>query len=448
MRNPVTTIIGAASTTFGPKVLRDIRNHPDIYGAEYRFVDINPERLDVYTKLARGMNKTLPTPAIIKADTERCNLLPGSDYVIVSVDTGHYSTWRNDFELPAALGSKQVIGELGGPGGMFHALRQIPLHLEIAKDIAELAPNATVFVLSNPLNRICLALHRYGNLKQIIGLCHGVEVGTHLYLNKILNIDGDELEPIAAGVNHFTWILELRRKSTGEDLYPLLKETLAKAPPDNQMMCRKIMDIYGYFLGVLDSHSGEYIPYAYDFDIPPMNFDVHLDNEHKRWEYLTDLANDRAEWDKFEAKYGSQEDIPEELRLDEIFSPRTWADTLIWPIINAVETNQRHWMPAVNMLNHGQIDNLPRDIFVETPAIVDSTGVQPVGVGALPKPLAAFNRRDIDQMELIVEAAVKGDRNLLLQAMYLDPVTISVRNTEKILDEMLKINAEYLPQFK
>jgi len=448
MKKPVTTIIGAASTTFGPKVLRDIRNHPDIHGAEYRLVDINQERLDVYTKLADRMNQTLATPVTLKSTTDRRELLAGSDYIVLSVDTGHYSTWRNDYELPASYGHKQIIGELGGPGGMFHAMRQIPLHLEIAKDIAELAPDATVFVLSNPLNRICLALVGYSEVKEVIGLCHGVEMAIYLYLNKLLGIDGDDMETVAAGINHFTWILELRRKSNGEDLYPLLKETLAKAAPDNQMMTRKLLDVFGYFLGTLDSHAGEYIPYAYDFDIPPMNFDAYLDNEHKRWDYLKELANDQAQWDKFDQKYGSQAAISEELRLDELFAPRSWADTLIWPIINAVVTNKRHWMPAVNMVNHGQIDNLPRDIFVETPAIADSTGVQPVGVGALPKPLAAFLQRDIDQMELIVEGAVKGDRNLILQAMYLDPSTFSVRNTEKILDEMLKINAEYLPQFK
>jgi alpha-galactosidase len=448
MKKPVTTIIGAASTTFGPKVLRDIRNHPDIHGAEYRLVDINQDRLDVYTKLADRMNQTLATPVTFKSTTDRRELLAGSDYIVLSVDTGHYSTWRNDYELPASLGHKQIIGELGGPGGMFHAMRQIPLHLEIAKDIAELAPDATVFVLSNPLNRICLALERYSDVKEVIGLCHGVEMAIYLYLNKLLGIDGDDMETVAAGINHFTWILELRRKSNGEDLYPLLKETLAKAAPDHQMMTRKLLNVFGYFLGTLDNHAGEYIPYAYDFDIPPMNFDAYLDNEHKRWDYLKELANDQAEWDKFDQKYGSQTAISEELRLDELFAPRSWADTLIWPIINAVATNKRHWMPAVNMLNHGQIDNLPRDIFVETPAIADSTGVQPVGVGALPKPLAAFLRRDIDQMELIVEGAVKGDRSLILQAMYLDPSTISVRNTEKILDEMLKLNAEYLPQFK
>ena len=78
---------------------------------------------------------------------------------------------------------------------------------------------------------------------------------------------------------------------------------------------------------------------------------------------------------------------------------------------------------------------------------MDASGVRLLHIGELPKPLAAFCRRDIDQMELIVEAAVKGDRNLVLQAMLLDPVVDSVSAAERIVDRMLKLQAEYLPQF-
>lgn len=99
-------------------------------------------------------------------------------------------------------------------------------------------------------------------------------------------------------------------------------------------------------------------------------------------------------------------------------------------------------------MNNGTITNLPQDVFVETPAVVDASGTWPVNIGELPKPCAAFCRRDIEQMELTVEAGVKGDRNLALQAMLLDPVCDSVNTAERVLDEMLKLNAQYLPQFK
>ena len=445
---PTITIIGAASTTFGPKVLRDILNHPQVGGSTLRFVDINEERLSIYDKLARKLNQFLKSPISIESSTDRREALAGSDYVIITVDTGHYHTWQQDFNVPAKYGSRQILGELGGPGGLFHSLRQIPLHLEIARDIEALCPDATIMVESNPLNRICLALERHANLGQILGLCHGVEMALYLFLNRIMGIDGDDMEVTAAGTNHLTWILDLRHKQSGENLLPLMKQSLRDMDGDEQSLSRKLLDVYGYFSGTLDSHAGEYIPYAWEFyGLKGIDFAGHLQQEANRWQYLNDLVNNDAQWDIFEQAYGDQSDLSPELRLDPFFAPRSWADTLAFPIIAANISNTFHRLPAVNMLNSGQISNLPRDIFVETPAVADGSGIYPMAIGALPRPLAAFSRRDIDQTELIVEAAVHGDRNLVLQAALLDPVAESVLRAEAMVDEMLQLNAQYLPQF-
>ncbi len=445
---PKITIIGAASTTFGPKVLRDILNHSQLSGSRLCFVDINEERLAIYAKLAQKLNQYLVVPIDIKATTDRRAVLPGSDYVIITVDTGHYHTWQQDFSVPVKFGSRQILGELGGPGGLFHSLRQIPLHLEIARDINELCPGAMVMVTSNPLNRICLALERHANLGPILGLCHGVEMALYLYLNRVMGVAGDDMAVTAAGTNHLTWILDLRHKHTGEDLLPLMKERLSQVDDDEQSLSRKLLDVYGYFPGTLDSHAGEYISYAWEFyGIKGIDFSGHLEQEANRWQYLRDLANNDAEWDKFEQAYGDQSELSAELRLDPFFAPRSWADTLAFPIIAAMTANKLHRLPAVNMLNTGQISNLPLGIFVETPAVVDSGGIYPLSMGELPGPLAAFCRRDIDQTELIVEAAVRGDRTLVLQAALLDPVAESVTQAEAMIDEMLRLNADYLPQF-
>ena len=120
---------------------------------------------------------------------------------------------------------------------------------------------------------------------------------------------------------------------------------------------------------------------------------------------------------------------------------------MAFPIIAAIESHTLHRMPAVNLLNAGIIANLPPGVFVEAPAVVDGSGIHPLCIGDLPRPLAAFCRRDVDQMELIVEAAVQGDRNLILQAMLLDPVVDSVRVAERVLAEMMQAQAAYLPQF-
>ena len=363
--------------------------------------------MTIYDKLAHKLNERLNVPIHIESTTDRREALAGSDYVIITVDTGHYRTWQQDFSVPVKYGSRQILGELGGPGGLFHSLRQIPLHLEIARDIRELCPDAMVMVTSNPLNRICLALERYADIGHILGLCHGVEMALYLFLNRVMGIDGDEMEVTAAGTNHLTWILDLRHKGSGKDLLPLMKASLKGMKSDEQSLSRKFLDVFGYFPGTLDSHAGEYISYAWEFyGIKGIDFSGHLTQETNRWRYLNDLANNDAEWDKFEQAYGDQSDLSAELRLDPFFAPRSWADTLAIPIIAATTANEFHRLPAINMLNAGQINNLPRDVFVETPAVVDGSGIYPVSMGDLPGPLAAFNRRDIDQTELIVEAAV------------------------------------------
>lgn len=444
---PVITIIGAASTTFGPRILRDVLNHPQIHGADLRFVDINEGRLEVYTQLAKRLNSFRQLDLSITASNDRKTVLTGSDYVIISVDTGHYNTWRQDFEIPVQHGIRQIYGELGGPGGLFHSLRQIPLHLDIAKDIELLCPKAMVMVTSNPLNRICLALERYSNVGQVVGLCHGVEMALYLYLNNVLGIEGDDLDAVAAGTNHFTWILNLRQKSTGKDLLPQMKEKLLAIKEDKQGLSRKLLEVYGYFPATLDSHVGEYISFAYEFGMRGLDFDAYLNEEVNRWNYLKHLASSDEAWESYDKKYGNQSALSEELRIDDFFAPKNWADTLAIPIINAIHTHERHYMPAINLVNDGTISNLPADVFVEAPAVVDGNGIQPVRIGELPKPLASFIRRDIDQMELIVEAAVTGNRNLVLQAMLLDPVVDHVGNAERVLDHMLRANEPYLPQF-
>ena len=173
-----------------------------------------------------------------------------------------------------------------------------------------------------------------------------------------MGIDGDDMEVTAAGTNHLTWILDLRRKETGEDLLPLMKDCLSRLDDDEQSLSRKLLEVYVYFPGTLDSHAGEYISYAWEFcGTKGIDFSRHLEQEANRWKYLRALANNDAEWDKFEQAYGDQSELSAELRLDPFFAPRSWADTLAFPIIAALTAKEFIRLPAVNMLKTGQIND-------------------------------------------------------------------------------------------
>lgn len=444
-RKPVVTLIGAAGVTFGPKVLRDLIHYPELAGMTVRFMDIDERRLTILDRLARRLLAQAELEVGIESTTDRAAALAGADYVLVSVDTARWDTWKADYQIPRQLGIRQVTGELGGPGGLFHSLRQIPLHLEIGRDIARICPEAMVMIESNPLNRICLALRRYTKVGQVVGLCHGVEI-VQAHFSRLLGIGVDEMVATAAGTNHFTWILDLRRRDTGEDLYPELREKLRDYDPNWEPLSRKLFEIYGYYPAPGDAHIGEYLPYAHEFVDAGEDFlDRAADDAAARWEYLDRVS--RGEKVEAEEYLETQTGEQEELRLKRFFSPRDWTDTLAFPIFSSVYTNQTRIMPAVNLLNEGTIANLPADVFVETPAVVNSSGLRPIRIGNLPKPLAALCRRDIEQTELTVEAAVQGDRRLVLQAMLLDPVVDSVSAAEKTLEALLKTHAAELPQF-
>jgi len=444
-QKPTIVVIGAASATFGPKVLRDIIHHPALGGCTLRLVDVDEHHLEIFTGLARRINEGLENPVIIESTTDRKEALPGADYVLLSIDVERTETWEQDFQMPVQMGVRQVTGELGGPGGLFHSLRQIPIHLEIGEDIAALSPDAMVMVESNPLNRICLAMERYTECGQILGLCHGVEIVQNFF-GQVLGIDTEAMVATAGGVNHFTWILDLRLRETGEDLYPELEAKLRDYDQSAWPLCRKLFDVYGYFPSCGDDHIGEYLPFAWEFcGLEGPNFAGRAKGTEELWRYYEEQSKGEGPITAFEGQIGGGH---YEERLQWFFAPRSWVDTLAFPIINAMYTNTFIRMPAVNMLNTGAIGNLPEDVFVEGPAGVDSSGVWLLNIGDLPQPLAAFCRRDVDQMEMIVEAAAMGDRDLVLQAMLLDPVCDSVSTAEKLLDAMLKAQAEYLPQFE
>lgn len=376
--------------------------------------------------------------------TDRRKALPGADHIIISVDVSRNETWGKDWKIPVDLGVRQVTGELGGPGGLFHSLRQIPIHIEMGRDIGELAPQAMVMIESNPLNRICLAVRRHTGVGAILGLCHGVEIAQYA-LGKVLGLRAEDMLATAAGTNHFTWILDLRRLDSGEDLYPELRKRLKDYKPDYWPLSRKMFDIYGVFPSCGDDHIGEYLPYAWE--LAGMEGPKTEDREtgaQRFWQYLRDQAKKAGPLERYDALKGGGHD---EEQTQFFFEPRSWVDTLAFPIMDSMYTNRLRRMPAVNMVNKGAIANLPADFFVECPASVDSSGCRLLSMGTLPRPLAAFCRRDIDQAEMTVEAAVSGSKKVILQAMLLDPVIDSISVAEKVLDAMLKENAGYLPQF-
>ena len=436
MRPTKIVLIGAASASFGPKMIADAVLTPELSGSTLTLVDLDAGRLEVMAAYARRLNDAAGTGLVVEATTDRLQALPGAEFVITAIAVKRDELWKLDFQIPIRHGIKQVLGENGGPGGLSHALRNIPIVLDIARDMERLCPNATLLNFTNPESRICLALSRYSSVKAI-GLCHGIGMGYDA-ISQITGVPADDIVGTAAGLNHFSWFLDLRRRSTGEDLYPALRAADAAYDQSYMPLTRYMMRLYGLYPHCSDDHIGEYLGFAHELcGLHGYDF---ARADHRRVE----------NWSRILRIVEGEEvtPLPPIAVPDESDRPRLQrSGEFAFPIIVAQVDNRHDFIEAVNVRNDGLIANLPSWAVVEVPAVVGADGVRGVRVGPLPAGPAALLNSQAHVQDLVVEAAVRGSRELALQALLADPVVSSVEAAERTLDELLAVHAPYLPQF-
>jgi len=423
--------IGAASAAFGPRVIGEACRKQEIAASTLVLVDINKDALEVMTKWANKVNTGYGSPLKIESTTDRLQALPDANFVIVSIAVERNELWKLDWRIPLKHGIKQVLGENGGPGGLSHSLRNIPIVLGIAKDMERLCPKALMMIYTNPENRITMAVERYSEIRAV-GLCPGwgdsiVAAATGVPQDDILLVNG--------GLNHFGWLLDIRRKSTGEDLYPLFRKAAAEAPPDVLPLSRHLFEIYGYFPRPSDDHVGEYISYAWQFcGLDGYDFDAADQVRAQQWADVLAIANGEKEFVPMTGNEAAQHGIGEPCRPG-------------LEIIAGIANGTPTYIPSMNIVNNGLISNLPDWAVVEIPGVAGPDGLRGVQIGPLPKGIAALCRTQVGVQDLCVDAAVKGSRQLALQAMLADPVVQDAGAAENCLDELLKVHAPYLPQF-
>ena len=189
-----------------------------------------------------------------------------------------------------------------------------------------------------------------------------------------------------------------------------------------------MFEAFGFYPSPGDDHIGEYLPYAAEY-CPMHGFDFDSAEKYKK-----------ETWDRIGRIVGGQESV------EELVSRRSGERA--FGIIAGILSNSNHVELAVNVPNDGHISNLSQDAIVEVPAAVSGAGVRGISIGMLPPGIAALCQTQVGVQELAVRAAVTGDRGIALQALLADPVIQSAEAAEKILDELLAVHADYLPQFR
>ena len=429
------TLIGAGSTGFSKRFISDILTRPALAEeGTLSLMDINQEYLDVTTALARKMVKQLGVSTKIESTTDRRRALEGSDYVISVILLHGLEARMVEHKIQRKYGVDQAVGCTTGPGGVFHALRYIPVMLDICRDMEELCPDAWFLHYANPTTTVPWAMNIASPIKSI-GLCHSVQ-GTAMELARYIGVPFEETGHWVAGVNHQAWFLRFERN--GEDAYPLLREKMEDPAIYRQDMVRwEMMRYFGHFLTESSYHNSEYVPY---FRRTP--------------DMIARFAPKVGSWeDLLVSSVGKAEERREELRVEAFGDGPVTVDTseeYCIEIINAMETNVPIRFNG-NVLNHGLITNLPPGCCVEVPCLVDNMGIHPCFVGDLPPQCASLNRSRLAGDELTVKGALEADRKAIEQAVGLDPLTASVCTLDQIHDmveELFEADAEHLPQFQ
>jgi len=455
------SIIGAGSASFGMNTLVSLMRSQLLRGSHLALVDQNQQSLDLIGHLAFRLNHDWGANMTISTHSHHNQALEGSQFVILSIETSpREALWRQDFQIPLKFAIRQPYAENGGPGGFAHSIRNIGPVMEIVDQMEQVCPQAWLINYTNPMMRICDAVARYSSIK-VIGLCHQIMVG-YATIGKVLAQDLDievsdefintsatptliplkrqvarqtleKIEIKAAGLNHFTWLLEVHDKHTGEDLFPLFLKRWHSHNPFFEPLTRKVFTALGVFPITGDEHLSEYLPWVSD----PLT---------KPWEKF-DLS--LYDWDAWEtAREQGYRDIQNliksQLPVDQLTN--TDSEGAV-EIIENIIGEGNYLSQAVNLPNRGFITNLPQGAIIEVPALIDGSGVHGVGVGELPEPVAELCRREITVTRLCVDAAIHGDRQAALQCLLLDPVVNDLDLAQIILDEYLDAYRQYLPQF-
>jgi alpha-galactosidase len=425
-------VIGAGSVEFTRNIIADLCSYRELHGSlTVALHDIDDERLEYSARAARSIVARTGAGYTVEAHADRRGSLDGASYVINEIQVGGYEATLRDFEIPKKYGLRQTIGDTIGIGGIFRGLRTIPVMVGIGNDLTEVAPNALLLNYTNPMAMVPWGVYAGTPFSNVVGVCHSVR-DTHAFLAGTVGVPEEDIAFRTAGFNHQCFVYLFRHRSTGEDLYPVLRR-IVEADPDGlgRRVRVEIFRRFGYFPTESSEHSSEYVPWFLRHDDQVERFRAEID------EYIRRSDENLLEWEQTKQRL----DAGHELEVEP-------ASELASEIVQSLETGTPREV-YVNVRNGGLIEGLPEDACVEVPALVDKNGVQPTRIGAVPPQCLALNRTFLNVVELTVRAALEQRRELVYQAALLDPNTAASLTIGQILDmvdELIDAHGELIPE--
>jgi len=433
--------IGAGSFGFTRNLVRDILTFPLLKNAEIALVDINKQRLSFAKRACEKIVKMGNYPAVVTATTDRRQALKGADAVLVTILCGSTSVWQHDLLIPKKYGIDINVGDTRGPSGIFRALRTIPTMLDICRDMEELCPRAVMLNYTNPMAMLCHAMQRQSFILGT-GLCHSVQ-GTAAMLATWLNIPAAKLDYVCAGINHMAWYLKLEHR--GRDQYPRLNRIVSsdKKVYNQEQVRNEMFLALGRYVTESSGHNSEYNWWF-----------------RKRPDLIAKYCKSGSGWNPGHHAYT--------LKMYRQRDAGGWlADSRKWLASDEpIDLARGHEYAASilsaflggelfqfngNVANDGLVTNLPDGACVEVPVVASKGRLSAIRVGPLPAACAILTNLSAQTEMMAVEGSLTGDANLVYQAIAHDPLTaskLSLAEIRKMVAEMFRKNAAYLPQFK
>ena len=455
---PKITFMGAGSTAFVRHVIGDCMCRESLRDSHVALYDISAERLKESSFILNTMNEKFNENRL-KITTHlgprnRKAALRKADFVVNAIQVGGYDpSTIIDFEIPKKYGLRQSIADTLGIGGIFRALRTIPVMLDFARDIEEVAPEAWFLNYTNPMAMLTGAMLRGTGVKTV-GLCHSVQVCVRSLMQTLeLDFSPERLKNIQAkiaGINHMAWLLEMREN--GKDIYPEIRKLAAQRlkkwrtnPPDDSTMEKwnvsrnqvrlAMLHHFGYYVTESSYHNAEYAPYWIKSRYPEIVERMHITLDEYPRRCVEQIKSWKEEYEKL--KHDASH-----LKLEPSIEFGSG-------IMDSMVTDTPYKI-AGNVLNNGFIPNLDPKAVVEVPCLVDGSGVHGTFVGELPAPCAALNMTNINVQLLTIEAALTQKRERIYQAAMLDPHTaaeLSIDDIIKMCDEMIAAHGKMLPGY-
>ncbi|MFY0617078.1 hypothetical protein [Shimia sp.] len=442
-------LVGAGSLQFGTGMLGDIFQSAHLTDADIVLHDINEAAALRTLKVAQDyMVANTLTPSI-SATTDLRAALKGARFVVISIEVGdRFALWDMDWKIPQQYGIAQVYGENGGPGGLFHSLRIIPPILDICQQVMDICPNATVFNYSNPMSRICTTVHRKFPELNFVGMCHEI-ASLERHLAPLLGVDRADISYRAGGLNHFSVMTDCTYVKDGTSAYadvrskaegyfsqmPGYSEVLQASrktgksietegwmdidlsmidtvrPWSDRWLFAEILEKFGALPITYDSHFGEYIQWAHDC------------SDHQGiLDFYTYYRNFLGKTDPV---------------IEPVLKER------VVPIMEALLGAPTYEEAAVNIPNKGYIANLPDWIAVEVPATIDTNGLHGIAV-EIPAGVRGLLSNQIGIHDMTAEAILAGSRDLVVQALLVDPVVTKSKGIPALVDHMIAEQSPWL----